>query len=36
MQMHSAGATVAAIRTAIDKKYAAAAPSHTPTPMPKK
>ena len=36
MQMHGTGASVKAIRDAIDKKYAAMAPSHTPTPMPKK
>jgi hypothetical protein len=35
MQMHNAGAPVAAIRSAIDKKYADSA-TRTPTPMPKK
>jgi len=33
MQMHNAGASVAEIRAAVDKRYAAA-PTHTPTPMP--
>jgi hypothetical protein len=35
MQMHNAGASVPAIRTAIDQKYADAN-TRTPTPLPKK
>jgi len=35
MQMHNSGATVTAIRSAIDKKYAGAS-TRTPTPMPKR
>lgn len=37
-QMHNSGASVSAIRTSIEKKYASIATSrgtHTPTPMPK-
>jgi hypothetical protein len=33
-QMHESGASVAAIRTAIDKRYAGLFPTSTPTPMP--
>jgi hypothetical protein len=33
MQMHNSGASLAEIRAAIDKRYAAS-PTHTPTPMP--
>jgi hypothetical protein len=35
MQMHNSGATVAAIRKAIDSKYAGSA-TRTPTPLPHK
>jgi hypothetical protein len=35
MQMHNAGATVSAIREAVDKRYADAT-TRTPTPLPKK
>ena len=35
LQMYNSGATVFAIREAIEKKYAGA-PNHTPTPMPKR
>jgi hypothetical protein len=35
MQMHNSGASVSAIRDAIEKKYEGA-PNHTPTPMPKR
>ena len=34
MQMHNAGASVAEIRAAIDKRYNTDARSHTPTPKP--
>jgi hypothetical protein len=34
MQMHNSGATVTAIRSAIDKKYTGSS-NRTPTPMPK-
>ena len=34
MQMHNSGASTAAIRDAIDKKYDTYHRSHTPTPMP--
>jgi hypothetical protein len=34
MQMHNAGASVSAIRDAIEKKYAGIRDGHTPTPMP--
>ena len=34
-QMHNSGASLTAIRDAIEKKYAGA-PGHTPTPLPKK
>jgi len=36
MQMHNSGASVTAIRDAIDKRYAGGAHGHTPTPMPKR
>jgi hypothetical protein len=36
MQMHNSGASTAAIRDAIDKKYDTYHHSHTPTPMPPK
>jgi hypothetical protein len=35
LRLHNSGASVAAIRDAIEKKYAGAA-NHTPTPMPKR
>ncbi len=35
LRMHNSGASVSAIRDAIEKKYAGAA-NHTPTPMPKR
>jgi hypothetical protein len=35
LQLHNSGASVSAIRDAIEKKYAGA-PNHTPTPMPKR
>ena len=34
MQMHNSGASVSAIRAAIEKKYATIGGPHTPTPMP--
>ena len=34
MQMHNSGASVGAIRTAIDQRYAARFPTKTPTPIP--
>ena len=34
MQMHNTGASVEAIRTAIEKKYARVGGAETPTPMP--
>jgi Protein of unknown function with PCYCGC motif len=34
MQMHNSGASVAAIRAAIEKKFAGVGGGHTPTPMP--
>ena len=34
MQMHNAGASVAAIRDAVEKMYAGIGDGHTPTPMP--
>ena len=34
MQMHNAGASVTAIRTAVEKRYAGVGGGHTPTPMP--
>jgi hypothetical protein len=36
MQMHNSGASVWAIRDAIEKKYAPLYEGHTPTPMPKR
>lgn len=36
MQMHNAGASVGAIRDAVEKKYAPHFEDHTPTPMPKR
>lgn len=36
MQMHNSGASVSAIRDAIEKKYAPHYQGHTPTPMPKR
>ena len=36
LQMHNSGATVAAIRDAVDKKYSTYAQNRTPTPQPKR
>ena len=34
LQMHSSGASVRAIRDAVEKKWGSSAHGHTPTPMP--
>jgi hypothetical protein len=36
MQMHASGASVSAIRTAVEKKYGSRYPNETPTPAPPK
>jgi hypothetical protein len=36
MQMHNSGASVSAIRDAVEKRYAGHGGGHTPTPLPKR